>query len=307
MGKVYKILVVGDIMLDHYINVKSDRRAEEADIPVWDELKQEFRLGGAANVAHNLKYIGKDDVDVHLAGICGSSVVSQRLKELEVRSERVNGNETMVKRRFVANDQIIFRHDNFKKFSEDEVEFFEMMINYQAGQSFDAVIFSDYDKGTLTDRVVGILKKAAPFVVVDSKRYDLRMFEGCDVLKVNSSEYSTQVSNKNYENENFVGLFKNVVVTRGSQGADLIQGELTLYGDPVRIDGMFTGRSYTNTTEHFPGELVISNDPTGCGDTHTAAMTYTYLRTQDIRSAVRFANFAAAQVVQKFGTSVPVP
>lgn len=304
MGKVYKVLVVGDIMLDHYTHVKSERQAEETNIPVWDEARQEYRLGGAANVAHNLKCIGKDEVDVHLAGICGSSVISHRLKELHIGSERVIGHETMVKRRFIENDRIIFRLDNFKRFGEEEVEFFEMMMNYYSEQSFDAVIFSDYDKGTLTDQIVNTFKKLAPFVVVDSKRYDLRLYEGCDVLKVNSSEYSVQVSNKNYEN--FAGFFKNVVVTQGQRGADLIQSDPSRSASQKRIDGSFIGSSYTNHIEHFPGELAVAKDPTGCGDTHTAAMTYTYLRTKDIRNAVRFANFAAAQVVQKFGTSVPV-
>ena len=113
----FRVLVAGDLMLDHYVHVRTSRKAEEADIPVWDEFKNEYRLGGAANVAHNLKAIGGRDVSVHLAGICGSSVVSSRLRDLDIDTSLVVGHETMTKRRYVDSDgRIVMRADNFRQF-----------------------------------------------------------------------------------------------------------------------------------------------------------------------------------------------
>lgn len=300
--KVYKVLVVGDIMLDQYTYVKTVRQAEEAKIPVWDELRQEYRLGGAANVAHNLKALGGAEVEVHLAGICGSLVVIHRLRELGIKHDRMLGHETMVKRRFVdENNNFVMRLDNFRKFDQPEVEFFEMMMDYWE-QSFDCVIFSDYDKGTITPKVMEVFRKLAPMTIVDSKREDLRIFDGINILKVNEKEYSSQVSSKLYTN--FTEFFQYVVVTRGSEGATLIMCD---HAKTVKADlapGRIIGDSYVNHSEEFPVIQAMVKDVTGCGDTHTAAMAFCALKTRDVRSAVKFANSAAAQVVQKFGTSV---
>lgn len=302
LDKVYKVLVIGDIMLDQYTHVHTNRRAEEANIPVWDELRHEYRLGGAANVAHNLKSIGKDEVEVHLAGICGSSVVTWKLDEAGVKRDRVMGQETMTKRRFVDPDgKIVTRVDNFRHFEKGEIEFFEMMMDYWE-QKFDAVIFSDYNKGTINQKVVDVFKKLAPLTIVDSKREDLRIFDGINILKVNEREYSTQVSSKLYTN--FTEFFQYVVVTKGDQGSTLIMCD---HAKTVRADlspGRIIGESYVNHSEDFPVIRVMAKDVTGCGDTHTAAMAFCTLKTRDVRSAVKFANSCAAQVVQKFGTSV---
>lgn len=300
--KVYKVLVVGDIMLDQYTHVKTTRQAEEAKIPVWDELRQEYRLGGAANVAHNLKAIGKDEVEVHLAGICGSLVVIHRLRELGIKNDRMLGHETMIKRRFVdENKNFVMRLDNFQKFDNAEVKFFEMMMDYWE-QQFDCVIFSDYDKGTITPAVVSVFKKLAPLTIVDSKRADLRIFDGMNILKVNEKEYSAQVSNKLYPN--FTEFFQYVVVTRGGEGSTLIMCDHAKSVKRTLSPGVIIGDSYTNHSEEFPVIRVMAKDVTGCGDTHTAAMAFCTLKTRDVRSAVKFANSCAAQVVQKFGTSV---
>lgn len=287
-----KVLVVGDVMLDRYSHVRTTRLAEEAKIPVWDELYDEHRLGGAANTAHNLKAIGGDEVQVHLAGICGSKTVYQLLDKVGVIRDRVVGMATMTKRRFVDESQkFVMRLDNFRVFDPNDVELFEQLVDYYP-QQFDAIIFSDYDKGTITENVVRKLRPLAPLTVVDSKREDLRIFDGMRVLKVNELEYSAQVSSRLYPN--VTKFFDFVVVTRGKDGADLLQCEQVKSND----------RRYIVHKEEFPVEKVIAKDVTGCGDTHTAAMTFALLKTHDIRTAVKFANKCAAKVVQQFGTSV---
>lgn len=290
--KKFKVLVVGDIMIDRYVYVETTRRAQEASIPVWDEIRTEYRLGGAANVAANLKSIGGDEVDVTLAGISSSDGIVGDLFDIANLKSLCSGYRDMIKTRYVdTNGKYLFRHDSMKNFPSESIERFgDLFSLLKHGSCHDAVIVSDYDKGTITPRVASFLG-AYPIRFVDSKRKDLRIFKGFDVLKVNEQEYSTQVSNKDYEC--FESLFNFCVVTRGEKGAELRQYD----------SGMSKEKQYVVHSEEFKIDKVKSVDVTGCGDTHTAAMLFAYLKTQDIRLGVKFANQCAKIKVQQFGTT----
>jgi rfaE bifunctional protein kinase chain/domain len=281
-----RILVAGDMMIDRYTYVESTRRAQEADIPVWDTYYEEDRLGGAANVANNVKALCSDET--WLMGI-----VSRDLLDLfdGMRIGAAVFGESMVKHRIVdlVEKKIIFRNDNIKKFSESDVnELNRQTLNFsELIKTFDAVIVSDYDKGTVTPELVEMLRPI-PLKVVDSKRSDLSMFKGFDVLKVNESEFNAQ-SNKPYVIEELFGC---CVVTLGDRGSML------------RIFEKVDGVKYKLTTVNVPVQKCRSVDVTGCGDTHTAALTISLLKKKDILSAVESANHHASRVVEMFGTSV---
>lgn len=296
-----RVLVVGDMMLDHYTHVSTLRNSEESSrTPVFDHVRDDYRLGGAANVAANVKAMSPE-TEVHIAGICSSRHVISQLDSLGIHRERVMGQETMVKRRFIADEQMVFRYDNMIAFSDGDRSFFSLMMNYWETE-FDAVIFSDYDKGTLGPDIVSVFRRCAPLLVVDSKRRDLRLFSGMTVLKVNENEAAVQASSRDYDN--YVSLFEAVVVTRGERGADVIMSS-RVSDDVQRPSADHVIGRYSNRTEHFPTIPRIQKDVTGCGDTHTAALTLELLRSRDIRKAVTFANTAAGDVVEKFGTSLP--
>jgi D-beta-D-heptose 7-phosphate kinase/D-beta-D-heptose 1-phosphate adenosyltransferase len=278
-----KVLVVGDIMIDRYHYVTSERTAPEAPIPVWDHAITQNRLGGAGNVALNLWALGGgESIEVTLAG-------AMRMQDREMIPDAILmpivHHMTMMKERYVSGRDIIFRVDNFKKFSPDTPEKVQEFIEFTCSNTtFDAVVVSDYDKGTIDSSFQKLLRKLAPIYVVDSKRKNLSMFNGCDVLKLNEKEFEIQDGFK------VTSLTKNLVVTLGKDGAALKQlasGGLTL------------------STETFPVKPVEDVlDVTGCGDTHTAAMTFSLLNQLDIRKAIKFANECSRNVVQKFGTSV---
>lgn len=298
-----KILVVGDILVDTYIYVSSRRMAEEAYIPIWEEdfSRREHRPGGAANVANNLKAIGGEEVDVHIMGICGDLRTMRQLGAAGIQPVIWGADEasTMVKKRFVDTKTMkyVMRLDHMTKFPQDDVDYFESYVDQyieHCADHYDAIIFSDYDKGTITPKIVDRLKTISSVFVVDSKREDLRIFQGSSILKVNEKEYSAQVSSKLYPN--VAGLFDFVVVTLGKEGAELMQCDKSKSDDS----------SYVVHSETFKAKTVKSVDVTGCGDTHTAALTFALLKKGDIRSAVSFANECAANVVQRFGTSIVV-
>jgi rfaE bifunctional protein kinase chain/domain len=296
----FKVLVVGDIMLDVYSYVTTERQAPEAKIPVWDVLTTEFRLGGASNVAHNVKTLMGDDVEVYLAGIVGTAT-SVRDAIPKIRSRDINvdlciGGATMIKHRYVdvVSGKYLFRCDNIPSFPAQDVEFFmSMSRGYLLDSEFHAVIISDYNKGTVTEELAERLR-SHPLVVVDSKRPDLRMFDGCTVLKVNGEEHAAASARSHDEYRCPESFFRYCVVTHGARGATLRQYDAVKSG---------VGR-YTVHSEHFPVDPVEGpTDVTGCGDTHTAALTVSLLRDGDVRSAVRYANRCAREAVRMFGTS----
>jgi rfaE bifunctional protein kinase chain/domain len=291
MSEKMKFLVIGDVMLDRYTWVETSRKAPEASIPVWDTLEEKMNLGGAANVAANIKALGGSEVDVFLAGIVGSSAeANDLLNQFQInRKYCPSGGSPMIKHRFVENvsgtDSIIFRNDNFKKFASDDVKHLESMVRLADLSSFDVVVFSDYDKGSINWQLVYFVKhyctKSGAKLVVDSKRTDVSIFSGFDVLKVNEKEMS--VLPKKFVLEDFAA----VVETLGSRGAFLHQKNKEI--------------------EYFPTSPREAVDVTGCGDTHTAAMAFALAKAKDLRWAIKFANVAAGNVVQKFGTSVVDP
>jgi rfaE bifunctional protein kinase chain/domain len=298
-----KILAIGDIMVDRYTYVRSSRRAAEAPIPVWDQVGWEARPGGAANLAVNLKSLCGPDDEVKLCGIMGMDMGAETEADnytmfqdfFGLDTEMVVNGSTMVKHRYVDRDsgQYVFRHDNFQEFLQGDVVWFESAaFGLLREEKFDAVVISDYGKGTITPTIISYIRDI-PLAVVDSKRNDLRIFEGMNVLKVNEPEYSAQVSSRLYPN--FTKFFEYCVVTKGEKGADLLQCE------QVKSDD----RRYMIHTESFPVQPQKATDVTGCGDTFTAAMTVELLRSRDVRRAVKFANFCAGKKVQKFGTATP--
>lgn len=289
-----RILVVGDIMIDRYTYVRTDRQAPEAPIPVWDEVRVENRLGGAANVAHNIASLASGSMDVYLAGIVGTDLsFSHMLRAASIQNWSAGGT-TMVKNRFVeeGSSRYLLRHDNFRKFPEDDIRFFETLWCTGLKSDFDVVVFSDYDKGTITRRAVESFSNV-PIRIVDSKRADMSIYRRSTVIKLNKQEYERQ-------RDVVLGpLAENVVVTEGANGAQLIIYERLTEDEEMH-------RRYAMHRERFPVDPVpTAVDVTGCGDTHTAAMAYAMALGADVRRAIRFGNAAARHAVQKFGTSVP--
>lgn len=308
-----RVLVVGDIMLDHYITVESTRMAPEADIPVWDETCHEYRLGGAANVANNLKSLGKDEISVHLAGLAARMEYNRPgrgfIEKHGIGTMLVGGQRTMYKQRYVVNSPtgpaIVFRSDNFRRWERREVEDYERFFCgflEDGMETHDLVVVSDYDKGTVTPAIMEAVFKLKVPVIVDSKRRELSMFCGAHVLKLNHLEYANQAAG-GVGYANVESLADYVVVTKGAAGAELrLNAPVSSIPEKHRPSSIY--KSYVVHTEQFPIESVKPVDVTGCGDTHTAATAFSLLSDPDVRKAVRFANAAAASVVRKFGTSV---
>ena len=198
-GHQVTALVIGDVMLDAYMVGHVNRISPEAPVPVVDVRTKESRLGGAANVVKNLLAVG---ADVHLATVIGDdsagNTIESLLTTLSVGSSAVlrsADRPTTVKTRVISNGQQLVRVD--EEVTEDispslEHELIARCKRLLESKKPDVVIFEDYDKGVLTDRVIKTLIAAANAqgikTTVDPKFAHFSSYHGVTLFKPNLKE-----------------------------------------------------------------------------------------------------------------------
>jgi rfaE bifunctional protein kinase chain/domain len=296
-----KVLVLGDIMLDHYIWGSVDRISPEAPVPVLDVQKEDFRLGGAANVALNLKALG---AQVYLCGVIGSDDAGKTVKNLldakGIESAAIivdKKRPTTRKTRIGANNQQIVRIDHENRIDITTKLEKEVMTKLNSlVTEIDAIIIEDYNKGLMTEAVITQTIKSAQkhnvLVTVDPKQKNFFMFKGVDVFKPNYSEMQKNLGlifETEAEFDKQAKLLKaklqckNLVVTRGEKG---------LY--------IFSDNSMVHNIPTFAREVY---DVSGAGDTVISVLTLALCAGCDIQTAAIIANHAAGVVCGKMGTA----
>jgi D-beta-D-heptose 7-phosphate kinase / D-beta-D-heptose 1-phosphate adenosyltransferase len=199
-----KILVIGDLMLDQYIWGKVERISPEAPIPVIRMEKEEFRLGGAANVIANVKAL---DCQVFPVGIIGKGSAGQKIEsifraaDIPMDGIIVSASfRTIVKQRILTNQQQLLRVDyeserpDFEQFEGQLLENVSALL-----PNMDGVILSDYAKGVLSSKLITFVvreagKKGIPIVCDPGKGYEFRKYRGVTAIKPNRSE-AAQLTN----------------------------------------------------------------------------------------------------------------
>ncbi len=289
-----RVLVVGDVMLDRYWHGAVDRISPEAPVPVVRVSREEERLGGAANVALNVKTLG---ARVTLLTVVGRDEAAARLRALLEQQgiETCLGEDaalrTIVKLRVIGRSQQLLRID-FENEPDHEVltqalDAFERELPHH-----DAVLFSDYGKGGLTHivRMIETARAAGKPVLVDPKGSDYARYAGATVITPNRGELAQVVGAWNSEAQ----LAERAQALR----AQLRVGSLLLTRSE---DGMslFDDRGAV----HQPAQTREVFDVTGAGDTVIATMAVLLAAGLDARDAMPHANRAGGIVVGKFGTA----
>lgn len=294
-----KILVVGDLMIDHYLWGNSDRISPEAPVAVVDVNKESTVLGGAGNVIHNLLSLGSD---VGVVSVVGEDSVANELKDMldtkEVKSYFVKqrGRKTSKKSRVMSGHYQVVRFDHESKNSislESEERVFAKVQEIING--YDMVLLSDYGKGvftkSLSEKIITFVKSKNKKVLVDPKGVDYSKYKGAHFLTPNKKE-AELATNMTIDNE--VTLKKALIKLKEIASLDLSiitlseNGIALLKDDEVIIKPTVAREVY---------------DVTGAGDTVLASLGFALSLDNSIEESIEFANLAAGVVVGKLGSA----
>jgi rfaE bifunctional protein kinase chain/domain len=289
-----RVLVVGDAMLDRYLFGEVERISPEAPVPVVRVTREEDRLGGAANVALNVKALGPG---VTLITVVGDDEPARRLESLlktqavEVILGRDQKLFTCVKLRVIGRAQQLVRVD-FENQPDHEV-LADMLSDFaRVVPQYDAVLFSDYGKGGLTHipRMIELARDAGKPVLVDPKGDDYGRYAGATVITPNRAELAQVIGawkteaqlEEQVQRLRQSNRFDGVLLTRSEEGMSLFDGAGHL---------------------QVPAQAREVFDVTGAGDTVIATLAAMLACGMSLREAMPLANRAGGIVVGKFGTA----
>lgn len=295
------VMVLGDLMLDHYIWGKVERISQEAPVPIVEATKEECRLGGAANVAFNLRALG---AKVNLIGIhgedeAGSSLV-KILADAGIGTDglvSVKDRRTTLKTRILSRNQQIVRVDYEDNSIIDESTEARLVAKIK-GQlaGCEALIIEDYDKGMLSAKlissVIALCKNAAIPIAIDPKLRHFFQYQDVTIFKPNYFELQNSLGQVFTDEQSFIEAAtelrtrlnaKFLVVTRGAKG-------MSIFSDgPVC---------------HLPTVAREVFDVSGAGDTVISVLTLGWISGAPIDVAAKIANHAAGVVCGKRGIAV---
>jgi D-glycero-beta-D-manno-heptose-7-phosphate kinase len=289
-----RVLVVGDAMLDRYLFGEVDRISPEAPVPVVRVTRQEERLGGAANVALNVKSLG---AHVTLLTVVGDDEPAGKLQQL-LKGHGVHtilGQDpklyTCVKLRIIGRAQQLVRVD-FENQPDHEV-LGAMLADYaRVVAEHDAVLFSDYGKGGLAhiSRMIELARTAGKSILIDPKGSDYGRYAGVTVITPNRAELAQVIGPWDSEaqlQERAQALreryrFEGLLLTRSEEGMSL-----------------FDASGHVNVAAQAREVF----DVTGAGDTVIATTAAMLASGMSLREALPLANRAGGIVVGKFGTA----
>lgn len=303
--KDLRVLVIGDLMLDHYIWGDATRISPEAPVPVVDISRDTYTAGGAANVALNIAALG---ARATVAGYLGTDEAGQRLSSL-LQEKKIGviatpgSGATIVKTRVMVQHQQLCRLD--REGPPENYHFTPTKVAAalrKAIRSHDAVLLSDYAKGVLTDDVVAWVhdeaRAAGCFLALDPKPKRPLAFQDLDLITPNRREALqlaglTQEPHKPFPAEVVCAELhrrygtRNLVITLSEDGMLLAR------------DGKVGRVIPTAAREVF--------DVSGAGDTALASLTLALTAGAPLETAASFANACSGVVVGKLGTATVSP
>ena len=299
LGKAPKILVIGDLMVDHYLWGSSDRISPEAPVPVVSINNESRVLGGAGNVINNLKALNAKVDVMSVLGECGvSNELKLLLNEIEIDTQylitepkRISSKKT----RIIAAQQQVVRYDQENSEEISKASQKTLLSNFRKRiVDYDCVLLSDYGKGVLTDeltqQLINVAKQHSIKILVDPKGLDYSKYKGAYLLTPNKKEASEATGINITDDASLACTIKQLkeeceldvsLITLSEQGVAIYDGELRNHP--------------TQTREVF--------DVTGAGDTVLASLGFALSCELDIDEAVKFANLAAGVVVGKIGSA----
>ncbi|HYM20939.1 MAG TPA: D-glycero-beta-D-manno-heptose-7-phosphate kinase [Candidatus Kapabacteria bacterium] len=299
-----RVAVVGDLMLDRYLFGAVSRISPEAPVPILDIYRDESRLGGAANVAHNIHTLSAVPI---LIGVVGDDSKGERvcnlLKSSGLSADGIisdSSRPTTIKTRVVAGSQQMLRVDHEKKHPvPDSVE--QKLFTTFADQvdSLDGVILEDYNKGVLSAKLIGriidlALVRNVP-IFVDPKHDNFFEYKRVTVFKPNRVEIENALGMKLSEDDH--------VRQAGFKLLEMLQAKNVLL--TLSEKGMLLFEQGEKEPFAIPTSARQVSDVSGAGDTVIATLAVAKACGATVREAAIIANRAAGLVIEELGI-VPI-
>ncbi|AWT60171.1 MAG: Bifunctional protein HldE [Candidatus Moanabacter tarae] len=302
-----RLLVVGDVILDHYIWGETSRVSPEAPVPVVTVNRDTYGLGGAANVALNLNDLG---CQVAILGIIGDDWAGERtrvlMEDAQIKCDGLivsRNAPTILKTRVIAQQQQLCRLDRESPPQEYSIGLsFEGEKVAELVREADAVIFSDYGKGCITENLIETVQELASekeaIVAYDPKPRRRIKFKGFGLMTPNRIESLELAGIETSIHADFPAA---EVCRRIWEKYEPRLLAVTLASDGLLLseEGEVTMAIPTYAREVF--------EVSGAGDTVIAALTAAMAAGAEIKDAAHLANTAAGIVVGKWGTSTATP
>ena len=313
-----KILVIGDLILDRYIQGSVSRISPEAPVPVILEEKSFYTPGGSANVANNLSAL---KAQVSLAGKVGSDADGKiLLKELKKKGIDTSGivvdknSPTITKTRIMAQHQQVCRIDREDVSASSDRAAHQGLFNFieKNINKFDAVIVSDYGKGTITPDLINFVRSLAlakkKILTVDPKVEHFSYYKKVTAITPNLEETENAIRNIKITSHAPQNLKINVDRLKTDEDFNLAGNELLKYLD---LDSLLItlGEHGMKLFEkgqkpvHIETKVQEVFDVTGAGDTVISVFTLSLTAGASKRQAAELSNFAAGVVVGKMGAA----
>ncbi|MBQ4493054.1 MAG: D-glycero-beta-D-manno-heptose-7-phosphate kinase [Elusimicrobiaceae bacterium] len=303
-----EIIVIGDIMLDHFVKGSVNRISPEAPVPVVNVESEDFVAGGAGNVAVNLAVLGAKPTIISVVGQdVKGSILTQFLKDKGVNTEYItidSARPTTQKVRIVAERQQVVRVDRESKTNLDPQTAKTCMQNFKkALKKASGVVMSDYGKGMLSDHniqeVIALANAKKIPVCVDPKIDNFLKYKNITCMTPNTKEaWEGMGLPPKKEEKAILDLgkkilkalkAKSILITRSAQGMSLFE----------------QGPKIKTTTISATAKEVF--DVTGAGDTVISVLTLALACGATLQQAAYIANEAAGLVVAKLGTACVTP
>jgi len=297
-----KILVIGDIVVDRFLWGVVSRISPEAPVPVVTVEKEEYMLGGAANVLQNIYALGGNAA---LCGVIGNDIVGDRvISILNSLSSSIDGIVKVANRLTTIKTRVIAQHQQVVRFDKEDIDEVDdktlfILSDYLEKNTdlFDVVVVSDYMKGVVGERLMDKVRELTvnngkKLLVIDPKPFQTSRFKGATVITPNVNEaelmagilitddVSAEVVGRKLLNDLAV---EGVLITRGSKGVSLFEKD--------------------KPAIHVSATAKEVFDVTGAGDTIVAVLSLGLAVGLNLETAARLANIAAGIVVGKVGTA----
>ncbi len=290
-----KVLVLGDIILDIYLKGRVDRISPEAPIPILNHQHTSHALGGAANVAANLRGIGADVMLVSITGKDGEAEYLETMLDLEDISFQfvsLDDRPTTSKTRVIAGSQQMLRIDHESTVDinpETENQIISTVENTFSRNPFQAIIFEDYNKGMLTrsmiSKIISFAVSNKVQVVVDPKKNNFYEYKNADLFKPNFKECAAQIP-----------FQLNPTIESLSAADEYLRSRLNHKISMITLaeHGVFI--SDGNDKYLIPTEIRQIADVSGAGDTVTAIATFGLIESLSLSEIATLSNQSAGHV-----------